>query len=1086
VALGVTLLGGFRARLPSGRALSLPMKKAQALLAYLAFRPGLVHPRDKLAALLWGESSDARARDGLRHALAALRQALPPTRPPILLVEGQMLVLNPAAVDVDVAAFEQRVAVGTPDTLEQAAALYQGDLLSGFSLDEPLFEDWLRLERERLHELALETLARLLGHQTRSGAPERAIQTAVRVLALDPLQEAVHRALMRLYLRLGRRGAALKQYQVCVAALERELGTEPEIETRQLYQDVLRRRAPVRAPATDHPPSQPDAVASRLALPSKDSPLIGRESELALLGEALEAAAGGQGRFVAIAGEAGVGKTSLLSPLAATATARGARVLLGRCYESAAILPFGPWIDILRTAQIVHDEALLDELRPVWRSELARLLPEVERVGLPAPSDDRLQLFESVVHLLERLVAIQPLVLILEDLHWADEMSLRLLAVVTRRSDRWPVLVLATVREEELAEAAAPRRTLAELGRERHATSLKLAGLSRPNTAALVRSLFRVGSDAETLARVEEQVWRVSEGNPFVAVETTRALQDGSIRASSTTLPVANRVRELIAGRLERLSEQARDVAAVAAVIGREFDFPLLQRAAQFDEAAAAKAMEELVRLRALHGMGERFDFTHERVQAVVYDQILPPRRKLLHRRIGEAIEKLYDGNLEPHVLALGIHYLRAEVWDKAVRYLGQAGKQAVARSANREAVTCFDQALAVLSHLPASHARLGQATDLHLELCNPLQALGEYGREAVCFREAERQAGQLDDSQRLARASIYMTNHHRRVGQMTQAGILGQRALTIADQLSDPRLMISAAFSLGLVRSYLGEYRGAEELLRRAMVAVDDQRIHDLCDLDGLPAVSVPGHLARMLAECGRFEEGLTLGQRAMDSAEALGHPASLVTACWALGWLHNVRGGFHQAVPLLERGHALSRKWELSGWIPNVLEQLGCAYACSGRRNHGVRFLEESLDAYAALGRHPLTVHMGEAYLLADRPDEAADFAEKLLALAQRLGQPRLRALALWLLGVVAVRRDPPDLAGSRASCLEALTLASHLGMRPLAARCHLGLGELHGRTGDESRAKEQLTAAANMFREMDMTYWLEQVEAELGSLA
>ena len=239
--LRLTLLGGFQARLGTGGALSLPSRKAQALLAYLGARPGQSHPRDKLAALLWGESREAQARDGLRHALAALRQALPATAPPILMSAGQTLALNPVVVDVDVATFERHVAEGTPEALAQAAALYTGDLLSGFSVSEPLFEEWLVPERARLRELALEALARLLAHQGKIGATGQAIESAVRLLALDPLQEVVHRALMRLYAQV-RRGAALQQYQLCVTVLQRELGVAPEEETKQLYHDILRRR----------------------------------------------------------------------------------------------------------------------------------------------------------------------------------------------------------------------------------------------------------------------------------------------------------------------------------------------------------------------------------------------------------------------------------------------------------------------------------------------------------------------------------------------------------------------------------------------------------------------------------------------------------------------------------------------------------------------------------------------------------------------------------------------------------------------------------------------------------------------------
>jgi DNA-binding SARP family transcriptional activator len=213
--LKVRLLGGFEARLASGAPLSLPTKKAQALLAYLSLHPGQSHPRDKLAALLWGEKSDERARGGLRHALVGLRRALADAHPAALRIEGQTLALNPGGVELDVVTFERRVAEGTPEALEHAAELYRGDLLLGFTLKEPLFEEWLVAERERLREMALEALARLLAHQSKAAATERAIRSAMRLLGLDPLQEGAHRTLMGLYARQGRRGAALKQYQVC-------------------------------------------------------------------------------------------------------------------------------------------------------------------------------------------------------------------------------------------------------------------------------------------------------------------------------------------------------------------------------------------------------------------------------------------------------------------------------------------------------------------------------------------------------------------------------------------------------------------------------------------------------------------------------------------------------------------------------------------------------------------------------------------------------------------------------------------------------------------------------------------------------
>ena len=238
--LSLTLFGGFRARLDPDQALVIAIKKSQALLAYLALPLGQAHPRDKLAALLWGDMQEAQARAGLRQTLYTLRKVLGDPEP--LRLVGETVALEPALVAADVRAFEQGIARGTREALEEAVALYQGDLLEGLTLQEPPFEEWLLAERLRLRELALEALARLLAQQRDAGALDEAVQTALRLAALDPLQEPVHRTLMRLYTQLGRRGAALRQYQLCVAALQRELRAEPDDETRALYQQILKRQ----------------------------------------------------------------------------------------------------------------------------------------------------------------------------------------------------------------------------------------------------------------------------------------------------------------------------------------------------------------------------------------------------------------------------------------------------------------------------------------------------------------------------------------------------------------------------------------------------------------------------------------------------------------------------------------------------------------------------------------------------------------------------------------------------------------------------------------------------------------------------
>lgn len=249
--LQLLVFGGFQARLDSGIPVALVARKGQALLAYLALRRGQPQTRDKLAALLWGDTPEEQARNSLRQTLFTLRRALAEV-PDWLVAEGETLAINPRAVWVDALAFEEAVEAATPEALARAAALYTGDLLDGLNLREMAFEDWLVVERERYRELAYDVLTRLLKHQADTGETEAAILTAGRLLALDPLQEAVHRMLIRLYVRQGRRGAAQRQYQLCSEIIRRELGGEVEPETRRLYEELVQRPASER-PAPDLP-----------------------------------------------------------------------------------------------------------------------------------------------------------------------------------------------------------------------------------------------------------------------------------------------------------------------------------------------------------------------------------------------------------------------------------------------------------------------------------------------------------------------------------------------------------------------------------------------------------------------------------------------------------------------------------------------------------------------------------------------------------------------------------------------------------------------------------------------------------------
>lgn len=361
--LSLVLLGGFQARRGAGDALPLSNIKAQALLAYLAVKPGHRHPRDKLAALLWPGAAAEHARQSLRQTLVRLRHALGTGA--TLATDQRGVAIEGPGLDVDVVRFEALIADGSTEALEAAALLYQGELLDGIRVTEPPFDEWLLGERERLRELALQGLVRLLEVHAGSGPAGVAIRTAIRILNLDPAREAVHRTLMQLFERQGRRAEALRQYRLCVDALQRELAIEPELETRRLYQEIIRSgrvppaasdasRATVstaslrghEAPAVAPPPSLVDEPVP------EPVPMIGRGLEMRRLRDGLEAMTHGEGRLVLVLGEAGIGKSRLLEALEAEARGRGIPAHVGRSYLSEQVLAFAPWIEALRAADV--------------------------------------------------------------------------------------------------------------------------------------------------------------------------------------------------------------------------------------------------------------------------------------------------------------------------------------------------------------------------------------------------------------------------------------------------------------------------------------------------------------------------------------------------------------------------------------------------------------------------------------------------------------------------------------------------------------------------------------------------------------
>jgi DNA-binding SARP family transcriptional activator len=1068
------LLGGFEAYASGERPVVLPAR-SQALLARLAFRPGEVHLRDKLAALLWGDAPAPRARQSLRQALLTIRRSWSDGHPDLVLDQGDALALNPAAVDVDTASFERLVETRTPEALEGAASLYRGELLEGIAGQSAPFEEWLLAERERLRELALEVFGRLLKHQSDAGNVAGAIQTAGRLLAIEPADEAVHRTLMRLYARHGRRAAALRQYQLCTAALKRELGIDPEPATRALYRELL--QSPPAARLEPEPAVPREAGPGGPVLAAAETSLVGRQAELALLRERRQQAWRGRGQLVAIVGEAGIGKTRLVEAMIQDVLAHGGRVLLGRSYASTQILPGGPWVTALRNGgvipAIVHDT----DVGGPFRSELARLIPEVGTVEprATASAEERLRLFEAMSHVIETLARAQPLLLVLEDLHWSDDLSAQLLAFVTHRLSGWPVLALLTAREEEVAALPALGQLLAELDRDAHAVRVRLGPLTRDETLALIRDLARAGHEPAAVERLGDRIWKASGGNPFVAIETVRAIDEGAEPGIGEPLPVPDRVRDTILGRLERLDRRTQDLAAVAAVIGRKFSFTLVQRAAGLDAPEAARSVEELVAHQLLHVVDEQLDFTHERIREVTYARLLPPRRQLLHATVARAIETLYPDRLDELADRLAHHYAKTDLDDKAVEHLRRFAERAAQGYANAAAVEALKEALTRARRGPG-----GGGDDRILALLDTLSlSLAVLGRfpEILELLLPERDRAERVGDRALASAYFFRLGlTYSYLGQPQHAVTAARRALDEAEHCGSHHASGRACYLLALAAYYTGESRSGVEHARRGIACLE--RGATRADLAWLGQTWWV--LGLLLYLRGEFGAAL----QALEQVEAVarrmgGEPRLSSFAAWTVGLILATRGQWDEGIERCRRSLA-----EAPDPVNTALARgrLATAYLEKGEAAEARPLLEQAVEQLARFRFTQVqglyTAFLAEARRLTGDAPGAREAAERALVLTRDSRYPFGLACARRVLGRVALTAG--ELEAAAAELAEALAIFASIDARFEVARTQLELAELaHGR-GDLTRATAWLTDAAEALQQLAVARYDERIRA------
>jgi DNA-binding SARP family transcriptional activator/tetratricopeptide (TPR) repeat protein len=1013
-------------------------RRARSLLAWLALHPG-PHPRAQVAALFWPDVLDTSARTNLRSALLTLRTELGAAGARHLVTSRDAVGLPRGdEIWVDALEFEDQLRANRP---EGALDLGEQELLAG------LDDEWVYAARDAHRERLGEALRRLATAAEGGGDLAAAVRWARRLVALDPLSEEANRGLIRLLAAGGDRSAALAAFAKLRERLAGELRVAPSLETRRLIETI---RADHGVSSTSAAEVRAPRLPPRLAIRS-GRPFVGREEPLEVLRAAWLAARDGGRRMMLITGEPGIGKTRLAAELAAFGHAKDATVLYGRCHLEA-VTPYEPFTEALRHYIASCPPDALGPLLGSGAGELARILPGLaERLpGLPPPMEgdpdgDRYRLFEAVASALATAAAAAGAVLVLDDLQWADRPTLLLLQHIVRASEPGQLLLLGTCRAAELAPGHSLAEALAELRGEGLADVIALEGLGEPELAELIAALTgKTATEAFTQA-----IRRETEGNPFFVEEVLRHLGESGALAGDEPTPsrvldqagVPEGVKELIGRRLARLGERTNHVLVIAAVAGRGFDYDVLEPLAGLDEDELLASLEEAVRANVIieePGVADRFAFTHALVRETLYEALSGTRRIRLHRRIAEALETVHGADLESYLPDLAYHFGKAarggEDADKAVKYAGQAGEQALGLIAYEEAAGHYERALECLElKRPVDDS---VRCELLLGLGGAQVRAGWFTESRATFERAADIARGGGDHGRLARAALGAGGGEDRIPAPWRVDdalvALLEEALESVDGDHDPGLQARLLARLAL-ELYWSEQRRErrDELSRRGLELArraDDRAALGYCLVARRFAVWGPDDLEQRL-------EGDSELQRL---AEESGNEELALQSSWA------------HICDLLELGDLETADVELGSY-----ERLA-----HKRRSPYHMFGAACWQTMRAISQGP--------------PEKAERMAEQTFDFGRQVLPHRFLPFHALAVQVYVIRRDQGRL-GEHMDTTRAL--ADRFSEFPV---WRAALAALHAELGHEAEARTELeTLAGNDFADLPRDFlWLATV--------
>ena len=1069
------------------RRVELGRPKQRILLAILLVRANQVVALDRLIEELWGEQPPAQATASLQAYVSNLRRALEPDRPartlPRVLVTqppGYRLVVAPG--DLDAARFVALAEEGhrlleaerpgpAAQVLREALGLWRGPALADV-VDEPFAQP----ERQRLEELRLVALEDRLAAELALGGHAAAAAELQQLVGRYPFRERLHGLLMLALYRAGRQAEALQAFQEARRVLGEELGIDPSRWLTQLERDILRQAPGLEwtAPAGEAgqpPPAEAAGPAVEVATPTTapsppagEGELVGRDEQLALLDRTLAGVAAGRGQLVLVAGEPGIGKTRLAEEVARHAAVRGVRVAWGRCFEGEGAPAFWPWVQVARQLLAEVAPAQLGMVLGPSAGELSQLLPELKELipGLEPPpvvelAAARFRLYQAVTELVRQVAAVRPLLVVVDDLHWADTGSLGLLVFLATELRDARLVVLGTYRDVDMAVGQPLAETLGALAREPVVERIPLGGLGEAEVARLATTI--IGSrPGERLVRA---VHDRTEGNPFFVTELLRLLQsEGDLHAEDTLaaarqeIPVG--VRDVLRRRLVRLPEQTNAVLLVAAAAGREFDLDLVEAVTRLDEERALEAIEAAVVAGLLvedDEMVGRYRFAHGLVQETLYEQVSRARRVRLHARVAETLLGLHGPEDSEHVPELARHAWTAVPVmgaEAALPYVLAAADHAMARLAYEQAEQQLRRALQLLESLPPSAERTRRELGVRVRLGRLLGELRSPGspEAAAAFARAAELAAEVADDPAALPALAGVHEGYIIRAEFDRARALAERVLDTAQRSGDPQALLTGHFLLGHTLSAQGELAAARQHLQEAQRLVAS--MPEPARLAGIPLVlGAAGMLETVLLLLGLPEQATQVVEAASRDLQRAPHPYPKAAAMTA-----GVYAAVHRRDPQLLRARAaaaaaLCERWGFQMLAASATAPLGWAQAIEGDPAGGASLLRQALARWAATGSQAsaplLLALLAEAEQLAGRPEEALRLLDDALAQANRSGERYFEAEFHRLKGESLLAVSPPQAAQAEAAFTTAIAVARRQGAKLLEDRAAASLGRL-----------------------------------------